>query len=272
MIQEYIHYQQAGRHLSLRTCEEYAKDLHYFAKWAATRGLRWSTIRTADLMAYQEACSHLEGTTVNKRLTALRSLFNWMMGQGMLSENPAACISSVRTHPKRRETATIEEYDQYLIEPCRSREEQDAKLLFAMLAETGCRIGEVINLTFENIDIDGLKFKVVGKGLKAREVYYSKRTAYMLQQVAESGRRTGRLFEEYGQRHFRFILSKYFDTDGQHIHPHKLRHTYATRMYHAGCPMKDLASLLGHSSQRTTERYLHISDDHRQQTYREYWS
>lgn len=262
MIKEYIEYQLQGRHLSARTCTEYAKDLHYFARWASTQGLRWSTIETRHLQAYQEACSHLNGVTTNKRLTAIRSLFSWMMAQGMVSSNPATDLPSVRTRHQKKESLKGD-HDAYLVQPTSCREELDAKMLYALLLETGCRIGEVLDLTLADFKQDELCITVRGKGDKVRTVYYGKRTAYMLTKRQEWGRGE-RLFEEYGQRHFRYLLSRYFDTDGQHIHPHLLRHTYASKMYEAGMPMKDLSELLGHSSQRTTERYLDVSDEHLQ--------
>lgn len=269
MIQDYIEYQRQGRHLTERTCAEYAKELRYFVRWASPLGLRWSTIQPAHLMSYQQACSRLRGTTTNKRLTALRSFFGWMQQQGLRADNPAVTISSVRTQPVQRGVTDIEAHDRYLVQPSTSREEYDAKLLFAMLAETGCRVGEIVDLTFADLKADEMTAEVDGKGGKPRQVYYGKRTAYMLQQHPDGDQ--GRLFEAYGQRHFRYILEKYFDTADEHVNPHKLRHTYATRLYEAGCPLKDLASLLGHSSQRTTERYLQISDEHRQKQYRRYW-
>lgn len=268
MIKEYIQYQMQGRHLSARTCQEYEKDLRYFARWAKEQGLRWSTIETRHLQAYQQACSNLSGATTNKRLTAIRSLFAWMQAQGWVKENPAQDLQSVRTHHEKKETVKTD-YDHYLVQPSKSREEQDAKMLYALLLETGCRIGEVIDLQMTDVKENELCIDVIGKGNKKRRVYYGKRTAYMYEQRKKWD--TGpRLFEEYGQRHFRYILSLYFDTEQQHVHPHMLRHTFATTAYEKGMPIKDLSGLLGHSSQRTTERYLEVSDAHLQRQYTKY--
>lgn len=269
MIKEFIQYERDGRQLSPRTCEEYEKDLKAFAIWAKAKNLRWSLVTTADLMVYQTEHSSLRGTTLNRRITALRMLYNWLIAQGIVKTNPADGITSVITHPRQKKIAEIETADEYLIQPCRSREEMDAKLLYALLAESGCRLSEVIDLEVGDIHINHLSFQVTGKGGKHRTCFYGKRTAYMMQKRIETYGK-GRLFEDMSQRHFRTILSKYFWRYCEGIHPHMLRHTFTTRMYEAGMEMHDLSSLLGHSSARTTERYLQLSDEHRETAYRKY--
>lgn len=268
MIKEFIEYQRNGRQLSERTCTEYEKDLRAFATWAKGKGLRWSTIESRDIMQYQSEHSQLRGSTVNHRVTAVRQLYTWLKAQGVVNVNPCDTVSSVITHPRERLLLQNDDADPYLVEPVRSREELDAKLLYSLLLESGCRLSEVINLTVEDIDVDNMTFEVVGKGAKQRQCFYGKRTAYMMQQRINLG--VGRLFEDYGERHFRYILAKYFSKYQPGIHPHALRHTFTTRYYEAGAPMQELAGLLGHSSARTTERYLHLSNDALMATHRRY--
>lgn len=269
MIKEFIQYERDGRQLSPRTCEEYEKDLKSFAIWAKAKNLRWSLVTTADLMAYQTEHKDNSGATTNRRLTVIKQLYNWMISLGMVTANPAEGIQSVINHPRERKTTELMIADEYLIKPCQSREEMDAKLLFSILAESGCRISEVLDLETSDIQIDSLCFYVMGKGQKGRTCFYGKRTAYMLQQhIIKYG--DGRLFENLSQRYYRKILTEYFGKIIPGIHPHMLRHSFTTRFFEAGMEIHDLASLLGHSSARTTERYLHLSDEHRQMVYNKY--
>lgn len=268
MIKEFIEFCEKSKRLSSKTCENYGKDLRYFANWASTKGLRWSTITTADLMNYQKERSDLKGSSINQHVTAIRELYKWMIAVGMISTNPANNLASCKTRPNHWTFADITNADKYLIEPNASMQEMEAKLLFCILAETGCRLNEVLNLKVEDFDETDFSFTTIGKGSKVRRNYYGKRTTYMMEQRKKMG--NGQLFSNTGERHARYLLTKYFDQYLHGIHPHRLRHSFATILYESGCPIVTIASLLGHSSSRTTERYLHLSELSRKAAYDKY--
>lgn len=268
MIPEFINYCEKSKRLSKKTCEDYGKDLRYFARWASVKKLSWSTISTTDLMLYQEERTDLKGTTINHQMTALRELYRWLIASGKMSINPAENLTSCKTSMVAWTFADITKADEYLIQPFTSRQELDAKLLFAVLAETGSRLNEILNLKVEDMDEADCSFVVTGKGGKKRRIYYGKRTSYMMNIRKTYG--NGKLFENNGERHARYLLNKYFDLLLPGIHPHRLRHSFATILYESGCPMVTIASLLGHSNTRTTERYLHLSETTRKAAYDKY--
>lgn len=263
MITEFIRYMHDGRHLAPRTCEEYEKSLRHFARWAQPQGLRWSQVRTANLLAYQQYQVELSGLTINTRLTALRMFYRYLINMGMVAENPAEPVPSCRTTHQRRGTVDTDAINHVIAAPSKTRGERDAKLMVALMLDSGARIGEIIDLTFDDIDLDAMQATVIGKGGKRRTIFYGGRTSYMIEQTAK----TGRLFEAYGQRHFRYVIEQTFGNVAKGIHPHLLRHTAATELQEHGADLKTISLILGHSSVRTTERYLHPTDNYIQTQY-----
>ena len=268
MIAEFIEYMQTGIQLCPKTCMEYRKDLTAIARWAREKGLRWSTIRPQDLMQYQCEHSHLKGGTINHRISALRSFYRWLNTQGYDVADPTKDIQPVRSYVEKDKAIDYTRADEYLTQPCVRSEERTAKLLWAFLLETGCRLGEAMRLDYSDIDREHRAVVVDGKGRKRRVVYYGQRTADQLEAIGP--RTEGTVFGMYGERQLRQLFYKYFGGKFYGVHPHQLRRTFATVMHESGCPMVDLASILGHSSQRTTERYLSLSDVWRERQYRRY--
>lgn len=266
MIAEFINYLRDGLQLCERTCTEYHKDLTYIARWANQKELRWSTITTSDLMTYQCEHSHLKGATINHRMSALKCFYRWLQQQGYKVGNPAIALTPVRSYAEKDKALDYTRADDYLNMQSLCAEEKTAKLLWAFLLETGCRLGEAMALKYSDFDREHRAVQVDGKGKKRRVVFYGQRTADQLQQQGEAA--TGLIFGQYTDRELRTIMYKYFGGKFAGVHPHQLRRTFATVMHESGCPMVDLASILGHSSVRTTERYLSLSDDWRERQYR----
>lgn len=268
MIAEFISYLRDGLQLCEKTCMEYRKDLTDIARWASVKGLRWSTITTADLMSYQCEHSHLKGATINHRMTALRSFYRWLQQTGHDVTDPAQDLKPVRSFVNKDKAIDYTRADEYLAAPTHRPDERIAKLLWAFLLETGCRLGEAMGLDYSDFDRQHRAVIVDGKGRKRRVVYYGQRTADQLESMGE--RTEGTVFGQYGERQLRQLFYKYFGGRFHGVHPHQLRRTFATVMHESGCAMVDLASILGHSSVRTTERYLSLSDEWRERQYRQY--
>lgn len=264
LITNYINYSRHARKLSERTCEEYKKSLQEFVKWAKKKRLTWSTVKPVDVQEWQMSMRHLSGATINERVSALRSFYSWLrLVYKGIDENPAENVRSARTITKPRETVDARSV---IMQACtiipRWRDERDANILAAILIDSGARLHEVTSLTWSDIDLECMSARIIGKGRTERTIYFTEATALLLGQYKQP---TGRVFEEYSDRHFRYILAKYYG-----VNPHSLRHTKATDMLKLGAPLEAIKLVLGHKSVRTTERYLQPGEDYKRAIYDKY--
>ena len=153
--------------------------------------------------------------------------------------------------------------------------------LFEFFYSTGCRIGEVAKLNKEDINFTGNSVIVHGKGDKEREVYFNIRCSIQLKRYLEKrGDEEDCLFvtERNPKRRMsvdslRYVIKRISNRTGvkKAIHPHQLRHSYATHMVDNGAPLEVIQSLLGHEKSETTRIYAHLSGKLRHDLYSKYF-
>lgn len=257
MIQEFLNYAQSNKGLAARTVSEYKKDLAVFVGWAKPQALRWSTISKQHIEAYvaAEARRGMQPETIKKRITAVRQLYQYAIHQGLTSENPAKYVETPKRRASLPQTATLSEIDCWLNQQPKNGEERAAQAIAALIVETGLRLSEVTNL--RRADFTGEhRIRVRGKGGKERIVIYGERTKrHFLTWV----QRTHQMPCDLGERFIRRIIWQYGGRYVEGLHPHMLRHTFATEMLNHGVDLKTLAVLMGHESTNTTEIYTHLS-------------
>lgn len=257
MIEEFIQFARFNQGLTEKTCTEYAKDLRHFVSWAQPRGLRWSTITKSTIESYiaDESERGMQPETVKKRVTAIRRLFQYMIHSGRISGNPTRFVETPKRVRKLPNTADIASVDAWLKNPTRSEAEREAKALAALIVETGMRLTEALNLRGEDIQGDG-SVRITGKGGKQRFVFFGQRTKlYTLPTVKNEGL----IFTSGTDRYYRQILFTWAHKFVKGIHPHMLRHTFATEAYNAGTSLKTISILMGHQTLSTTEIYTHVA-------------
>lgn len=257
MIQEFINYERTNKGLAARTVSEYKKDLQTFVTWAKPLDLRWSTIKQQHIEAYvaDEALRGMQPETIKKRITALRELFAYAVRHGQLTENPAKYVQTPKRTQKLPHTCSLQQIDTWLAQAPKNAEEREAQAIAAILVETGLRLSELTSLTRQAF-IGRQQIKLTGKGGKERIVMYGKRT---IRHFLTWAKTTGEMPTASKERYYRRILWQYGGKYAAGLHPHMLRHTFATEMLNAGVDLKTLATLMGHSSTQTTEIYTHLT-------------
>lgn len=141
------------------------------------------------------------------------------------------------------------------------------KLFYKILYESGCRLSEVMGLTPQNINGD--QFTVMGKGNKPRLCFMSIETSWQLKSYIDMFNVRGKIFNK-SKVHYQYTLTQAGKKLGIKIHPHILRHAFATQMLTNGADTMTVKELLGHEQLQTTQRYLHITDNRKQEQYRKY--
>ncbi len=235
----------AGAHFQAPPLRVGANDVRGYLAHLADRGLRQSSINT--------------------HANTLRSFFAWLSAEGEIPSSPMLRIRSPRID-KRAARCPLTDKDLGRVRAaCQTPLE---RAVLEVLVSTGCRVSEVVSLQVSQIDFTNRTFQVVGKGGKTRAVYFSARAERAMEQYLSSSKNPSVLFSS---RRFPYEplqvggLQKLLRLLGEqaglkeHLHPHKLRHTFATSALNRGMDLSVIQHLLGHESPDTTQIYAKLS-------------
>lgn len=239
----------------------------------------WSIeiISKQKLVEYLNTLNHLKYTTHHKHQAILQSLLNFAVEEGYIKTNP---IRGLKQRLPQREKG-----EHKSDEPIKYLTSEQLKILYKLIKDdlrisaivhllhrTGCRIGEVLTLNLQDVDIEKQKFQVLGKGNKQRWCYYSDDAAKALDEYLRYKRHKNHLALFTAQHpvtlkisrmsyhtvhdYWRQITNKHPEIDGIRIHD--LRHTFATERVGL-ISIEELRSLMGHESIQTTLRYQKVT-------------
>jgi integrase/recombinase XerD len=235
------------------------------------------TITTVQLKAYLAKSSEsLKPASLAHRIRFMKSLFRWSHEEGHIQKNPADKIKEPKTEKRIPKFLTEMEIE-HLREACSSPME---KALFEFMFSTGCRIGEVVTLDRGRINWSNRSAVIRGKGDKEREVYFNIRCQIWLKRYLDNRvDRDPAIFVTERDPHrmsiaqMRYIIKRISNRAiiNKDIHPHQLRHSYATHLLNNGAPLDVIQSLLGHEKSETTRIYAQLSGSIRQEFYRKYF-
>ncbi|MGE4273294.1 MAG: site-specific tyrosine recombinase/integron integrase [Desulfitobacterium sp.] len=275
-LQQKIELFLAGKRLeglSELTLKGYAIELRVFSEdtHKAT-----DEITTADLRIYLGSFKNLKPTSISGKLSVLKSFFCWLTSEDILPKDPSRRIKPPKKEKRLPKALTIEELEM-LRESCSTPRE---RALIEVMYATGCRLSEVQAMDKEDIDHQTMSAKVIGKGNKERVVYFSYKAMYHLKKYLM--RRTDdvealfiterqpyrRLSARGIQREIGIIAGR--SGIKKNVHPHVLRHTFATLMLNNGADIASVQALLGHDDPGTTQIYAQATDERKQQAYRQH--
>lgn len=235
-------------------------------------------ITAEDLKQYliQEG-QHLKPSSLGHRVRFIKSLFKWAYEEGFILKNPTAKLKEPKLG--KRIPKFLSDYEiEYFREACHTTME---KALFEFFYSSGCRIGEVANLNRTDINFYGNSVIVRGKGDKEREVYFSTRCAIWLKRYLDEREDDDPCLFATERRpirrrsidSLRYVIKRISKRSGinKTIHPHQLRHSYATHLINNGAPLEVIQSLLGHEKSETTRIYAELSGKLRSDLYNKYF-
>jgi len=264
--------------VSPHTLRNYGVDLDQVIAYFTPPGQ--PTIQPADLnvLALREWLGDLftrklENATMRRKLAALRSFFKFMMRQGVLTTNYSRLIKTPKA-PKKLPRVPTQEQTNLLVDGVaedkfnRPHPKRDLAI-FELLYGCGLRVSELVGLNLEDIDRKECWLRVRGKGKKERQVPYASKAAIALeawlaertaapeQPAVFTNHRGGRLSDR-GARGIVNFYARYLSGDSS-IHPHTLRHAFATHLLADGADLRSIQELLGHSSLSTTQKYTQVA-------------
>ena len=253
MITEYIKYLVYTKGYSENTAKLYGNVLRSFAM--AMNGRRWSEITSEEIVNYLliKKTAGASNNTIVANISAIRGLYNWMMRNYPLQQNPAKFIES----PKKEKTIPHVLNADDIIKAVQQEKSQDIKLAIMIMVTTGMRVSEARTLSYEQINMGTAQAVVKGKGNKERTIFFP---SYIIEAIKLRGKQEGEIFAGWQDRDFRYAIFLAFDRIGVKMSPHLLRHTFASNAINRGMRLDVLREILGHTSISTTQIYMHTNN------------
>jgi integrase/recombinase XerD len=264
-----------------RTVEAYRRDL---TDLAGRLGKPIHAATTEDIERYL-AELRAEGrspATIARRAAAARSFFRHLVLLGKRTDNPAAAVALPRKQRRLPRTLSPSEAERLIdaaagTTPRALRDRALAELLYG----AGLRVGEAVGLGKTDVDLDERLVRATGKGSKERIVPLGRPAAEALRRYLSRGRphldrrhRPELFLNAQGGGLTRagafLILRRLAEKAGlepERVHPHLLRHSFATHLLEGGADLRSVQEMLGHADLATTELYTHVSDRRRREIY-----
>ena len=293
-LDSYRNYLETERGLSPYTVRNYTMDIiGNYARGAEKgffqflRAKQVSSLDEVDKQVMRDYMSWLMSqgvvkSSIARKLSAIRSFYRYLLREKRVSANPLEKASSPKLDRRLPTFLTVEETVRLLEAPDRSTPQglRDRALL-ELLYATGLRVSELESLNLEQLNMETNEIRVWGKGSKERIVLIGEPAAHALNNylthsrpVLLSKRKENAVFlNQYGSRlparRIQKVLDKYARKAGieKKIHPHILRHTFATHLLDGGADLRVVQELLGHAQLATTQVYTHVSQSQARKIY-----
>jgi len=275
-LKEFLSFLRHEKNASPHTLSSYRRDLDQLQTYLEERKIRLKAVDNVVLRGFLAVLYEKKGkkSTIARKLSAIRSFFQFCMRKRWIKGNPADAVSSPKQEKHVPAFLSEEEMSRFLDVPMR----QDPlarrdKAILELLYATGIRVGELVEINLEDINFSEKMVRVRGKGKKERIVPFGRvaHDSLMFYQSARSLIHKGCIdpeafFLNYrGQRltsrSVERIVDKYIQSTAvrRKISPHSLRHSFASHLLSRGADLRVIQELLGHKSLSTTQKYTHLN-------------
>ena len=285
VFSRYINYLQAERNASPYTVRNYAIGLVNFRDFLKSEQV--GSLNEVNKNILRDYMYHLmeQGfakTTIACKLSAIRSFYRYLVREGIITTNPVANTSSPKIDRRLPSFLTKEEIIRLVEAPDLSKPPgQRDRAFLELLYAAGLRVSELANLTLEQVNLDKREVRVLGKGAKERITLMGEPAARALAMYLEQGRpkllkqrkNNAMFLNRFGgqltTRSVENILKRYAEQVGivRRVHPHMVRHTFATHLLDGGADLRVVQELLGHASLSSTQIYTHVSKSQAKKVY-----
>ncbi len=289
VLVEYERHLRAERGLSEHSIRAYLGDIAGLLEHAhrlSVSDLNSLDLRTLRSWLAKQQSTGRSRTTVARRATAARVFTAWLARTGRTAADHGASLGSPKPHKTLPEILRADEARDLVSQAVALADDgepvglRDAAML-EMLYATGVRVGELVGLDLDDVDLDRHLLRVFGKGRKERSVPFGRPARRAMDRWLELGRPALRI-EASGSALFLGVRGRRIDQrmvrelvhqrvrqvpGAPDIGPHGLRHTAATHLLEGGADLRSVQELLGHASLATTQLYTHVSTDRLRRAY-----
>ncbi len=277
-IGRFLDHLRYERQLSSNTLSNYSRDLQRIQNWSAEQKLRsWSHLTPHQIRAYvsQRHRSGISGKSLQRELSSLRSFFNYLLREGEADNSPAQGIRAPKTIRKLPPTLDADQISA-LLETASSDDPLEIRdlAMIELFYSSGLRLSELVSIDLGDIDREDATLVVTGKSNKSRKVPVGRKALealeawekvrHLLAQAAESALFVSKRGSRIHPRTIEQRLKRWAVKQGanRNIHPHMLRHSFASHLLESSGDLRAVQELLGHADISTTQIYTHLDFQH----------
>lgn len=273
---------------SANTVESYRRDLHRLVAYASARGIQSPggvTTRLLREFIYSLKDVGLAGSTIRRQLSALRTYFGFLVGEGVIERDPSDRLEAPQRWRTLPEVLTVDEIERLLASPqLADRLAWRDRTLLELAYGAGLRVSELCALGVRDLLLADALVRIMGKGGKERLVPLGRKVigtlgVYLhgLRTELDAGQTDGRvLLNARGKPLSRVgawgIVKRHAEAAGlaKAVTPHTLRHSFATHLLEGGADLRAVQEMLGHADLSTTQIYTHVDRDYLRSVHRQF--
>jgi len=275
-LQRFFEHLAHEKRYSAHTIAAYRRDVGRFA--AAVQAARWADCRPSHVRAYVETLHRRElaPRSIQRALSSVRALFEFFVREGVVASNPGKGARSPRSKRRLPRALDADQAARLLdFEPATPLDRRD-RAMVELFYGSGLRLSELVGLDVRNLDLAAGFVEVIGKGNKARRVPLGSHCIAALHaHLDDAGHagarpvfasRSGRRLGARGvQKRLKRLGARQLGTDA--VHPHMLRHSFASHLLESSGDLRAIQELLGHADISTTQIYTHLDFQHLAKVY-----
>jgi integrase/recombinase XerC len=282
-VERYAQHLRHERRLSPHTLDNYLRDLRHLCEFCDRQGIDdWPALQAPQVRAYV-AWRHrggIAGNSLQRELSAIRSFFNYLLREGAAGHNPAQDIPAPKSPRNLPQTLDVDQAARLLEIPGDDDDAVRDRAIMELMYSSGLRLAELIGLDCADVDLQDATVRVTGKGAKTRVLPVGRKALAALQAwlqrrhhltgaaavsalfLGRSGKRiAARTVQEHMRRR---ALAQGLTVP---VHPHMLRHSFASHLLESSGDLRAVQELLGHANIATTQIYTHLDFQHLAKVY-----
>ncbi len=281
-LRDYLDHLQYERRVSAHTLAAYRRDLNDYLAWCRDAGLpAWQSVHAGQIRRYA-AERHRQGLaprSLSRRLSALRGLFAFLLRESRVRTNPVIEVRAPKAGKRLPGTLDVDQVARLLDIPGDDPLARRDRAMLELFYASGLRLSELAGLDLGDVPRPDALLRVNGKGRKDRDVPVGRRAREAIaawlavrDEVAKAGEPAlfvSRLGRRLSPRAIQQRVALHAQRQGlpQHVHPHRLRHAFASHLLESSGELRAVQELLGHADIATTEIYTHLDFQHLAQVY-----
>ncbi len=279
-LHAFIQYLKIEKRCSEHTLKNYRRDLLKLQHFCSEQQIScWGDVQTNTIRQYiaQRHRKGISSKTLQRELSATRSFFHYLLSRDLVSKNPAKQIQAPKENKTLPKTLDVDQVCGILEAQADSILEIRDLAMFELFYSSGLRLSELAAVNISDIDLNeqmlrvrsgkggkGRKLPVGGKAVKAINNWLSQRP-----HTSDPALFTGKHGKRLNQRSIQLRLDRWCRKNGvsEHVHPHMLRHSFASHLLQSSQDIRAVQDLLGHSNISSTQIYTHLDFQHLAEIY-----
>jgi integrase/recombinase XerC len=276
-VEAFLRHFAAERAPSVHTLSAYRRDLEKLLGFMEAEGMSSFDALTPDRLRGMIAREHrggLQPNSIQRLLSACRTLFRYLTREGQLAHDPAAAVRGPKVRRKLPQVLDADEAKELVETNLGGTLAPRDSAMMELFYSSGLRLSELTGLRWGDLDLEDGQVRVLGKGSKTRILPVGRFAVTALKGLAALGGAgpeqpvfKGRGGAPISARAVQMRLAKLSSGQTKRVHPHMLRHTFASHMLESSGDLRSVQELLGHADIATTQIYTHLDFQHLAKVY-----